>query len=532
MALPSGEELLALLASGDDALAKRALQRLCYAIEAGRRVDLTKDPRLYAATANLKGSTDLHVRRWLYKLIGLLRIEQLAPWLAGQLNGVDTDLENMSWAAGALHVVAGTAHTRTSLVKIGLDPDAAAVKLAAGYFRGSVPVEPVVLRKAMADDDPLVHRWISLRYGRDPSVLPKEVLGDLVTSSTASVAEYAVWAVHNDPRGRISDIPLHPQDFGRFPPNVRRWYLRVLLKNGTNLLPYVDLVRAGMSDDASVVREGLALGLVDVGFGAELASELADWYAREDDPVVQLAIARVMFAKRRRHRQFQQILKAERTINSSFVGQLFSVERPLRPSKIFLPTQRRTRKEPTVPSPLPAITGQRQENVYLLGIDTVDFSKRSDRQQYTIFRDLLDSLRHEDILVAEDPDDVAVLLTGDGVFVGFRQVTSRLSPIRLALRLRRMYQELRAYDLRFGVNSGPATWIYFESGGPQLISHAVNWTARVMSAAGANQILVSDSYYQQCVRPATDELPAVSFVSVSGNTTKHGEPLLTWQAEG
>jgi class 3 adenylate cyclase len=181
---------------------------------------------------------------------------------------------------------------------------------------------------------------------------------------------------------------------------------------------------------------------------------------------------------------------------------------------------------------LPTIVGETQENVYLLGIDTVDFSKRSDKQQYAIFRDLIDSLRHEDLVATEDPQDVAVLLTGDGVFVGFRKVTSRLSPLRVALRLRRMYQELRSYELRFGVNGGPATWIFFDNGGPQLISHAVNWTARVMSAAGGNQVLISDSYYQQCIRPAIDEIPEAKFDSVQGLVTKHNEPLAIWQAIG
>ncbi|GIF02771.1 nucleotidyl cyclase domain-containing protein [Actinoplanes siamensis] len=529
MALPSGAELLALLASGDDILVKNALQRLCYAIEAGQRVDLSRDPRLYAAIVNLKGSTDRYVRRWLYKLVALLRIGQLAPWLIGQLDGVDTDPENISWAAGALHVVAGRAFARRNLAGVGIDPDAVAIQLAAGYFQVSAPVERSVLRKAMDDDDPLLHRWISLRYGRDPSVLPKEVLADLVSGSTASVTEYAVWAIHNDPHGRIADIPLYPQDFAKFPSSVRRWYLRVLLKDRANLLPYIDLVRQGMSDEAPAVREGLALGLIDTSFSADFADELSGWYVRERDPVVRLAIARSMFSQRRRHQQFQQLLGAERRAEGSLVGRLFSADRSPRPSKIFVPTSRRRRKGSVLRSPLPAILGESQENVYLLGIDTVDFSKRTDRQQYTIFRDLLDSLRHEEVLAVEDPADIATLLTGDGVFVGFRKVTSRLSPIRVALRLKRMYEELRGYELRFGINSGPATWVFFDSGGPQLISHAVNWTARVMSAAGANQILISDSYYQQCIRPAADELPEVKFDSVSGHTTKHGEPLPMWQ---
>ena len=206
-------------------------------------------------------------------------------------------------------------------------------------------------------------------------------------------------------------------------------------------------------------------------------------------------------------------------------------ERPdlVRPATIFVPERRKLRSHPTLES-LPVIERDISDHVYILGADTVDFSRRTDRQQYTIFRDLLDALHNEDLVIRQDPFDVAVLLRGDGVFVCFRQPANRLAPLRVALRLRRHFRELRGYELRFGVNAGPATWILLRGGGTEVISHTVNWAARVMSAATGNQVLVSDTYYRTMVVPSADDLPEATFQFVEGLATKHGEPLPAWEA--
>jgi class 3 adenylate cyclase len=510
-------------------MAKGALQVICYAIESGRAVDLAQEPRLYIAIAELMQSTDPLVRRWLYKLIGLLKLAQLAPWIQGQLAGVDADSENISWAAGALHALRGKFQAQIELTKLGIDYQDPVIRLAAGYFGSGRPIERSVLNAAANSDDALTHRWLSLRYGQDPSSVPKGLLADLVTSSSSSVIEYTVWAVHNDPRGRLSDVRLFPQDFAAFPTNVRRWYIRVVLKDAANILPYRDLLRAAMRDESAHVREGLALGLMPIPIDALLADEILEWFGREADPRVRFAIGRVLHAKRRKYASFHIALLAEN--DDSLVAQAFIVQKAPRTSRIFIPGQgKKSKRGQSVRSTLPTIVSDSEESVHLLGVDTVDFSTKTDKQQYTIFRDLLDSLQHEDILVNVNPDEVAVLLTGDGMFIGFRHISRRLAPLQLALQLRRTFAALRSYELRFGINSGPATWIFMNEGGPQVISHAVNWTARVMAGAHGSQILMSDTYYQTYVLPARDLLPGVKLMKVGDLLTKHGEPLVAWEA--
>ena len=521
--LPRDDELRAMLASNDSRLVKRGLQRLCDAIEAGVPVDLRRDPSLVGVVAGLKGSTDTDVLAWLYKLVALLGDRAWSPWLAAQLAGRETDPVNVCWAYAALTALEGTLTASRLLARAGHDPQAQAARLATGYFRPGTPVDHDLLRAALHTDDPLAHRWLGLRRGKDVDSLPREALYDLTTSGDPVVVEHALWAAYRDPVAGLGDAAIDPVALSRHPPNVRRWYVRLLVRDEANLLPYLDLVRAAMADDAVLVREGLALGLTEGRLPAYLVDDVLAWVARETDPLVRLALDRLV-RRHGRYAAFRRVRESQPGEETSQSHRAVSV-----PARVFVPRRKRVGVERRM-SALPVIAEESQHEVYVLGIDTVDFSKRTDRQQYTIFRDLLDALRHEDVVARQEATDLAVLPTGDGVFVCFRGSANRLAPLKAALRLRREFAELRSYTLRFGVNAGPATWITMRDGTSQVISHAVNWTARVMAAATANQVLASATYYLTYVRPAADEFPGVAFTGVPGHRTKHGEELAVYEA--
>ena len=177
---------------------------------------------------------------------------------------------------------------------------------------------------------------------------------------------------------------------------------------------------------------------------------------------------------------------------------------------------------------IPIIDSDTTEHVYVLGVDTVGFSKRTDSDQYTIFRDLLDALHHDENVSGQFASDLCVLPTGDGFFVRRRQPANRLTPLNLAMSLARRFESLRTYKLRVRVHAGPATWINLRGGSIQVISSALNWTARVMSAADEGQVMISDSYYRDIAYPSRDKLQGLTFVDVPGHATKHGEPLAVW----
>jgi hypothetical protein len=72
MTPPTINELQYLLSSGNPQMIKGALQRMCDSMEAGYRIDLRRHHSIAVSIARQKGSRDVGVRRWLYKLIGLI----------------------------------------------------------------------------------------------------------------------------------------------------------------------------------------------------------------------------------------------------------------------------------------------------------------------------------------------------------------------------------------------------------------------------------------------------------------------------
>jgi hypothetical protein len=525
---PGREELLFLLSSGNPHLIKRGLQRICDAAEHGRRIDLARDSALRALVVVQQRSTDVLVRRWLYKLIGLSGNGSWVAWLQGQLAGHETDPENLSWAIAALHALVGRAEANLRLVRASRDPDDIVVQLSRRYFVRGPPLGREVVSGVVGDDQALAHQWLSLLFGKDPGVVPREVVGELATSDEAAVSEYAIWAVHADPGGRLRHLSLHPQDFDRMPANVRRWYLRLVAKDGDDLETYQDLVIEGTRDKDPAVREGAALALAEAAvLPAALVRETGIWIESDPNPLVQLALGRVLVA----HRGRQPVL--DRLVGSAIDADRLSIDvvdsvRRSPPARIFVPPVRRL-KEPILMEPVPTIVASSDETVYLLGLDTVRFSERTDHEQFQIFRDVLDALRSDEQMARVSPEDIAVIPTGDGVFLGFKGTVHRLLPLQIGLLMRGTFGALRGYDVRFGVHSGVATWIVLRQGGPQLISHAVNWTARVVNAALGGEILVSAEYYHGVARPARDRLPGIRFEDTSGLLTKHGEPIAAYR---
>jgi class 3 adenylate cyclase len=143
---------------------------------------------------------------------------------------------------------------------------------------------------------------------------------------------------------------------------------------------------------------------------------------------------------------------------------------------------------------------------------------------------LLNALGESDVVRRIKDDELICLLTGDGLFAAFRNVENRHAPLRLALSIREIFGHLRAYRLRFGVNSGPASLIQLSNGSQQLIAHAINWTARVMAAATDNVVLLSEHYYEENVRSASDQFPGYAFERVPDLVTKKGEPVPAYKA--
>jgi class 3 adenylate cyclase len=101
----------------------------------------------------------------------------------------------------------------------------------------------------------------------------------------------------------------------------------------------------------------------------------------------------------------------------------------------------------------------------------------------------------------------------------------------VALSLLDLFQAVRTYSLRFGINNGPVYWIKMVDGSSQLIGHAINWTVRVMTAAKGGTVLVSDVYHNEILKPTIDYFRGHKFTKIEGLVTKKGEDIAAYQVE-
>lgn len=179
---------------------------------------------------------------------------------------------------------------------------------------------------------------------------------------------------------------------------------------------------------------------------------------------------------------------------------------------------------------LPVISREMTRQAYILAIDTVGFSDESDSMQYEIFRDLLADFSTDKTLAGVRQEDFIALMTGDGLILVFGGDDNRLVPLWLCQSILEKYAATRRKELRCGINCGPAYWLEMSNGSRQVIGHAINWAVRVMTAAGRNEVFLSNTYYDAVARPARSEIRGVDFEIVGGKKTKKGEDLPVWRA--
>jgi|GEM_PF-3693990 len=525
------------ISSNDSRKIKRGLQQTCNAIEAGYSISSLQKAELILVISKLKTSNGIKVRRWLYKLIGLLGDKAFTHYLVGQLRFSETDPENKTWATAALFALEPFPVALQMFLRSGQDFYGTSFELAAFYFRRyQGPLDYGQIKSTLETDNGLSYQWVSLLYAQNRLVVPKEVILDLNRHHDSQVAEYSVWAVHRDQFGSIADLRIYPQEIFKAPSNIRRWYYRVLTKHEENLYPYYDLIQHVIhSDHSYLAREGLALGLRSIPVDKPLAHELVTWFHHEPNELVRLSLLQHFLRFQHMESEYRGIVESElRNTSEPNIIPLFAMEeiQPAQSKNIMQSGWNKTLgKDGNKMSLLPDFADYTTEHTYVLAIDTVDFSSRTDTVQIQIFRDLLGALSLDRFVRQVHIDDVVTLLTGDGLLLAFRGIDNRHAPLNIAFSLLDLFKEVRTYSLRFGVNNGPAFWIKMADGSRQLIGHAINWAVRVMSAAEGNTILVSDLYFNEILRPSMNYFRGYKFTKAGGLFTKKGEEIRAYLVE-
>jgi class 3 adenylate cyclase len=500
--------IVAFLESDEERLVKYAIQRLCEVLEADRR--LTLSPVVVVALARHLYSPHLMVRRWLYKLVALSGERRYVPWLHEQLRS-ERDPENLSWAVAALFALEPRDRVAARLASLNLVGQPYA--LCARFFGAQLaPVPERLEREAAEAEEPLPAMWLALLYARNRGLVRPTVIRALSGHHQPAVSEYSIWSVVRSPDGGLADIEVGPGEFAARTPQVRRWLYRLLGKDPGNLAIYADFIAERIERESDPrAREGLALALGAEVPPAPLVEAICEWAASEEDPLTKVALGdhlRLLGSGVPAYREALEVLESDPAL----------LVASSRVDDVFL---ERTGKVSAVPRPRDV---EARES-YLIGLDTVGFSKLSDHEQFAVLQDILAACDGDPDVQAAGAANATFVITGDGVIGAFTGIQHALAPLRMALRIADRPTAAGEAQFRFGVHAGPVNWIELESGERQLSGNSVNWTVRVMDAAEEANIYVSEAYYDLHAHPRRDQLSVGEFRAVEGLVTKHDEPL-------
>lgn len=508
-----------LLQSGDAALSKRGLQELCSLLEGGVTLPRVYHSELLRMLSRHLDSSDLLVRRWTYKAIGLFGARGFTPALRGKIARHESDPENITWAIAAFRrLEPRRSFDQNALVGV----SKAASDLAQGYFAPSLrPKSLRALKANVNDQDSLSLLWTSLIYGvskgRVADSRAKPLIQELNHHDDAAVVEYSIWALNEAPSSGFSDILIYPQDLNDFPPNVRRWYFRLLTKDLETLYGNISLVERSLSSTTDArVREGIAIGLRPHRLDGKTADLLVDWFRKESIPIIRAQLIRHFVAHQDVPLYHDALLNESRSPRDDMSALLLPTVRPAGVTNIYFNRGAIMGK----PSADIQMVDRDRHNTYVIAVDTVDFSSEQDSVQLTIFGDLLNAVA---LLPTDGIEDKLVLMTGDGLILALR--CAETAPLKLAVRLVESWSKTKTKKIRVGINFGSAFWITMSDGSRQLIGHTINWAVRIMTAAPDSGISVDTGYYEKCVLPSANEFKGLTFKPAEDRKTKKGEAI-------
>lgn len=317
---------LQLIETNDEKLEKRGLQELCQFLEGGNIIYGNDRNRLFQSISKFQVSESVLVRRWLYKLIGLLKEKAYLPFLKGQLNGDENDSENITWIVAALHnidnsVVYSDIIRSTSSLIISAD-------LSAGYFDSKfLPKDIKKIKRTLDGNDILSLKWLGLLYGNAPDKIVinngkfKDVITRLQLHEDGGVSEYSIWALHKSDYGSFSDCEIPPQNFSNHPTNVRRWLYRLITKAETSIHVYFDFIASAIeAEDDPSAKEGLAIGLSNHLSIPQIQKLFIDWILREKNQLVKYQLLKAISINIDKNDSFKLLLthESENSVNPLF----------------------------------------------------------------------------------------------------------------------------------------------------------------------------------------------------------------------
>jgi hypothetical protein len=289
------------LSSGNNRIAKRGLQRLCEAYEAGKRL---RESSIHRQLIHSHLTSDqVLLRRWSFKALGLIGNPEDVYRMVAQLK-VESDHETCSWGIAALIKTAGEADLGTICRKAGQSLDKS-LTLAARLYAPASWIgrhwKPVTVS---LEDDDLALKWAIFLVGYGKAAVDMfhsahgngVFLGELNLHGNAEVCEYSAWGLwqRKDLGAAHATVPLDA--IAARPTNARKWLYRLYMRSPGEHGLDVDAFGALRKAEVTGAREGLALGVADLTTGV-YDDAVLDWFEDEKD----FAISETLLVGMARH---------------------------------------------------------------------------------------------------------------------------------------------------------------------------------------------------------------------------------------
>lgn len=308
---------LALVRTGDDALCKNALQDLCKAAELGFLPSDEQRAALTIALDPLWKRSSYKTRNWLVKVVGLCRLPAFEGHLRRLFLDEQTDEESRSWALAAysklldsesaIALMRSAEHIETSYrmaIQFYADRDLSLLK------------KSDVMRSM--ERNAVTAKWMSFLYGYEhpassdlTNAQDIQIVRGLTGHQDNSVAEHALWALHRAKTGDSMDSSISLETLLARSPNIRRRAYLLVCKHKRTYDESLEYLHSRIYSERNVyAREGLALGLaVTSRYPEHLGDEIAEWYEREEQELVRLALLPHITTFAGRKPEYERILR-------------------------------------------------------------------------------------------------------------------------------------------------------------------------------------------------------------------------------
>lgn len=278
--------LALLINDGDSENRKIGLERICLLYR--RRFRFKQPAHVVVHIVGLLHDEAARVRRWALNALALIgtKVQVASIVEAIQRNRNDPDI--LAAGISALCSLLDNEEARKILASADLPLEGPILLAATQHsdnFEEELRATRINIEKASVSELRLAGILLGLNRAPENLFHPRfdnnQIIGELNRHEDRIVAQYSVWATHENPKLGLRDLRLDLRDIESCPPNVRKYIYRLISFDAETAKNHYDYLVVGSEDDAVEARAGLALGLRDVYFDS-LEKLIFDWYADED----------------------------------------------------------------------------------------------------------------------------------------------------------------------------------------------------------------------------------------------------------